>query len=85
MTGPNSTLFDCIIAAGINYDHHESDLYIPDTPATRALIQAHNDAQATATNPYRIVPQPFTCKLTNTAWLDLPFQYMPYHEQRGQA
>ena len=34
----HGSLFEAVQAAGIEHDHHETDLYLPSTPEARALL-----------------------------------------------
>ena len=66
-----STLFRAIVALGVEHDHHESDLYIPDTPRTRALATRYG---------HRFTR--FRSNRDDSFWLDIPFAYDPWWEQR---
>lgn len=61
-------IYDDLQAAGIKTDHHESDLYAPDTPEVRALLAR-----------YGIKAEPFTVQEghpdAGQRWLDIPFAY----------
>ena len=67
-------LFDDIQKLGIQYDHHESDLYIPITVETVNLVKEYD--------LYNIVAR-FKSNIDGKMWFDLPFQYAPYWEKRG--
>jgi len=59
--------------AGIKTDHHESDLYAPDTPEVRAILERYPLNKANA--------RPFTVQEghpdAGQRWLDIPFAYEP--------
>ena len=70
-----ATIYQRILAAGIEHDHHESDLYVPDTPEVRRIIeecrhhtqQVHAIAFINNLSPGKGDP-----------WLDIPFAYDPW-------
>jgi len=55
--------------AGIECAHHESDLYVPDSPEARAILAEH-DKKIDGWNV-----QLFDNQITGTRWLDIPFQW----------
>ena len=68
------TLWETVVAAGIpetDIDHHESDLYLRDTPEVRAII-----------GPWRKQAYPFTSRLGDGIWFDFPFSYEPFWEKK---
>ena len=75
---PKTPFFEQVKAAGIPFGNHESDLYIPVTPATTALIKAYK---------YKENVKPFRSQIDNRLWYDIPFAYLPFWEQKakGQA
>jgi hypothetical protein len=58
---------------GIPYANHESDLYIPVTEQTRQLMHDYEFASNVTV---------FQNQVTNTAWYDVPFAYLPYWEAK---
>lgn len=74
--GKVKTLFQEIVEAGIPYSNHESDLYVPVTEQTTALIVKH-DRLGTATT-FRNQRPPNV----GERWYDLPFAYEPFWEAR---
>lgn len=70
-------LYDVIVAAGIPLDHHESDLYVPDTPEVRAILDRPEYA-LNKTNATR-----FTNQVEGGTWIDIPFAYAPYWRARS--
>jgi len=74
----SATLYQLIKAAGIACAAHESDLYIPDNEATRAILSGFPLQQKNAS------------RFTNEAephkgerWIDVPFAYDPFWHARG--
>ncbi len=65
------TLYDECVKAEFELDHHESDLYIKDCQAARELLNRHNQTFTT-----------FTSQLDNTRWLDVPFMYTPFWDNK---
>lgn len=70
------SLFSEIVAAGIEYDSHESDLYLPDCPAVHSILSRFPLEKAGATR--------FVHQAMHTAWLDVPFAFLPYWEARSR-
>jgi hypothetical protein len=56
---------------GAEMDHHESDLYVKDTPGIAKIIEGYG---------YRTYP--FTNQIDGTTWIDIPFAYTPWWEKR---
>ena len=69
------SLFSRIVAAGIRYDSHESDLYLPDTPEVRAIMADFPLERGNA--------RPFRSLVDDSPWLDVPFVFMPYWEAKA--
>lgn len=69
------TLYEEIVAAGIPVDHHESDLYVPDTPEVRAILTRHARTGA------GFVVQDGHPN-AGQVWLDVPFAYDPWWKER---
>jgi hypothetical protein len=64
-------LFKEIVSRGIQYDHHESDLYIPLTQETIRLVKNYNvDAER------------FVSNIDGKVWFDIPFAYTPFWEKK---
>lgn len=74
---PIPSLFSAIVAAGIPYDSHESDLYIPDTPAASAVLALWPLEASNA--------RPFSSEIDGKPWLDIPFAFLPYWEARART
>lgn len=74
----NSIYAECI-ARGIPVANHYSDLYIPVTPQTTALIREFQEVGKLLSSPDTFVNQ-----VEGGLWYDLPFQYEPYWEQKAR-
>lgn len=65
--GRRMTLYEEVVALGIEHDHHESDLYLPSNQVTRDLIKKHG-----------LVGSAFVSQIDKKVWIDAPFSYDPY-------
>ena len=63
--------------AGIQTDHHESDLYVIDCPEARAILENHG----LKVDGWNVQPfmSPSKHTIGATAWLDIPFAYVPFY------
>ena len=61
--------------AGVPIEHHESDLYVPVTTETRAIVHAY----AFRTNVHVF------CSSDGTLWYDIPFAFNPYWENKNRS
>jgi hypothetical protein len=68
------TLYDECVEANLELDHHEADLYIKDCTAARALLVKHNNTFDT-----------FISQIDGVVWLDVPFAYLPYWEEKTKV
>jgi hypothetical protein len=73
MEKPNDLYADCL-AAGLEVDHHESDLYIKDCPKARELLEKYKKPVAT-----------FRSQIDQQVWLEVPFVYTPFWEEKEAA
>ena len=55
-------------------DHHESDLYVRDTPAVRLVIRQ-----------FGLNSSGFTSKVDGQRWLDVPFAYEPFWTKKTKT
>lgn len=60
-----------LVRAGVPYDHHESDLYLLDTPQAREILARHG-----------LKGERFTSQIDGKAWLDVPFAYSPWWQDK---
>jgi hypothetical protein len=79
---------------GVEISHHESDLYIPVTPETRALIARYKSRSNVTTFVEKTLPDTRPCVLCGhvsrkqtaiRAWYDIPFAYQPFWDKVEQA
>lgn len=66
------SLYQTLKDLGVPLDHHESDLYVRDTPAARLVIKQFG-LKATA----------FTSQIDGQRWLDVPFAYEPFWAKKS--
>jgi len=69
-------LFEELRDLGVPLGNHESDLHVQDTPAVRAVLARHGkrvDGHNVTT---------FRNQEDGKAWLDIPFGYAPFWEQK---
>jgi hypothetical protein len=71
------TLYSEIVAAGVPYSNHESDLYVQDSPVSREILSRFPLESRNAT---RFINQADPHK--GELWIDIPFSYMPFWENR---
>lgn len=67
-------LYEELVASGVEIGHHESDLHVPVTPVTTAIIAKHRKLT-------RFTYRQFVSQLDNKAWYDLPFMYKPFWDR----
>lgn len=72
---PALSLYESAIAAGIPHSSHESDLYLPDCVAVRAILDRYPLDKANA--------RPFRSQIDGRQWLDIPFAFLPWWEKRA--
>ena len=66
------TLFQEIQQAGIEYDHHATDLYLPDTLEVRAILDNHKLRYEGTGGITKFYATDGT-----GVWFDIPFSYDP--------
>jgi len=71
----SAELWQTVKTLGIQFDYHESDLYIPVCGATRELIKKYEHRQNVTV---------FRSEKDGKQWYDIPFAFMPYWETRNQ-
>lgn len=60
------TIYEAMKEAGVPIEHHETDLYVPVTPVTRAIISNYEHKKIVST---------FVSE--GRFWFDIPFAYTP--------
>ena len=72
-------LYDRLVAAGFEIDHHASDLYVRVTPESRAIINAWR-----AENGYgEGFCETFVSQVDGLRYYDVPFAFKPYWDARA--
>jgi hypothetical protein len=69
-------LYDELVKSGIELDHHESDLYVLDTPAAREVLQAYAAKGAA----FRW----FKSEIDKRMWIEIPFAFDPWWSAKAQ-
>jgi hypothetical protein len=69
-----ASLYKDLVRARIPTDHHESDLYVLDTPEARKTI-----------NKYGYKFTTFTSDIDGKRWIDVPFAYEPFWEKKKRS
>lgn len=64
------SLYTDIVAAGIPFDHHASDLHFPITAQSSEILARYELQNKNA--------QRFTSKVDGKQWYDVPSSYDPY-------
>ena len=78
-------LYDACVAAGLEIDHHESDLYVKKTPAAIFVLSEFNyDPELKKLDKYRGVST-FKSSIDGSEWFDIPFAYLPWWRERGHT
>lgn len=67
-------LYDAIIAAGIQIDSHESDLYFPVTEQTTAILAKFPTEKEIA--------RTFQHTVKNQLWYEVPFGFLPFWDKK---
>lgn len=66
-----TTLYQALLDTGYKIDHHESDLYVEESPTTVAMCKAHGKHFTY-----------FRSQIDGKIWLDVPFAYDPFWEKK---
>ena len=79
---PPPSLYDRLLAAGVQLGSHESDLYALVCPESIEIIRAH-DAVCSARLGHEVRTGTFTSQIDGALWYDIPFAYDPWWEARA--
>lgn len=74
------TLYEEIKSAGIEIDSHESDLYVPDSPAVREILDRYPLSKSNARRFANRRPPNI-----GQIWIDIPFAYLPFWDRKAQV
>jgi len=69
-----NSLYSEIVAAGIPYGNHYFDLYFKKTPQSMAILEKYPLNHKNA--------EEFLNRITKERWIDVPFAYCPYWEEK---
>jgi hypothetical protein len=67
-------IYEQMKAAGVEISNHESDLYVPVTPETTAIVNKYE---------YKSNVSTFINNITKTPWYDIPFAFRPWWEKKN--
>jgi len=67
------SIYEAMRAGGVEMDNHETDLYVPVTPYTLAVVKGYRFAGNVTT---------FTHQIRKTQWFDIPFAYLPAWDRK---
>lgn len=65
-------LYAELVREGFTLDHHESNLYVKDSPLARELVEKYGFKYA-----------PFKDDIDHEMWLDVPFAYAPFWREKA--
>lgn len=68
------SIYEQMKAAGVEVDHHESDLYVPVNETTKAIVDGYK---------FKNNVTQFRSQIDGTNWYDIPFAYQPFWDKRG--
>jgi len=68
------TLFQRVVSAGLEFDHHESDLYVKDCADLQGILEDFPTQKRNA--------RAFTSEIDRNRWIDIPFSYEPFWIKR---
>lgn len=73
-----STLYEDCVKAGVQIEHHYSDMYIPVNETTQKLVAEHvkNGGAKPEFFKSNIAP--------HGLWYDIPFAYLPYWQEKEE-
>ncbi len=66
------TIYEKVKTAGLEYDTHESDLYVKDGPEIQELLKDYK---------YRSNVTGFISNIDKKRWLDIPFAFDPWWDR----
>jgi hypothetical protein len=62
------SIYEQAIELGLDIKHHETDLYLKDTPETRKLLKDYE---------FKVNVTSFVSQIDECFWFDIPFAYDP--------
>lgn len=67
------SIYEKMLKTGCEIDSHESDLYVPLTPETAAIVKEYEHKGNVTT---------FIHQTQKTRWYDIPFAYAPFWDKK---
>lgn len=74
------SLYQAMVEAGCELDHHESDLYVKDTPAAVQILRDWRTSKGS-----QLYMSRFISRVDATLWIEIPFAYDPWWEAAVRA
>jgi len=71
----DQSIFEEVCQAGIPFDNHESDLYIPVNETTKEIISRHPEVKPVST---------FTNQQNGNQWYDVAFKFLPFWDKKSK-
>lgn len=62
------SIYEQMKATGVEIDHHETDLYVPVTETTKAIVKDYE---------HKSIVTCFPSQIDGSLWYDIPFAYTP--------
>jgi len=78
------TLYERLEEAGIEIDHHYSDLYFKKTDESMKILIEYKKELLELSKNNVITYSIFTDQINKTLWIDVPFAYDPYWEEKAK-
>jgi hypothetical protein len=77
------SIYQQLVAAGVEIDHHESDLYCPVNEVTKAIVE-EGQYRSGDYGDYLLkrAVSTFNSQIDGTLWYDIPFAYDPFWEKK---
>ena len=68
-----ASIYQQVIEAGIEHDHHESDLYIPVNDQTKKIVHSYE---------FKRNVTMFASKIDGKPWFNIPFAFQPFWDSK---
>lgn len=74
-----ASIYDDLLRAGIEVDHHRSDLYAPNTKEVRDILKRYPQQPV---EPFAVQP---SHPDRGQAWVCIPYAYSPFWEDKKSS
>jgi hypothetical protein len=75
------SLYQLMVAAGVQIDSHETDMYVPVNATTTKILKDYRERHKLPMTEYQI----FVSQIDGKGWYDLPFSFDPAWQARAKA